>query len=264
MSNVYFSNGNKLLPSTEKYIVRIFNLPAISIRDAAGNINKECPNICLEAPGICKEICYAYKRQSGNEVIVYGRRKANYDATLEEDFVQTVKKKIEGTINYYEKKDVKIIYRIHESGDFYHIDYLHKWVQISNEFKNNPKVVFMAYTKNIELLNKYLKREGKALSEINIKFKYSIMELSEFEGITYSKTSDFPDKVLLANDLRKQGLTFYKLYKAESDLPIETEVVKHCLLYKNKKGKNPDHTCASCEMKCYFGDFDVVSLARDI
>lgn len=56
MASIYFSNGNTLLPTTDKYIVRIFNLPAISIRDDHGNINKDCPNICLEAPGICKEI----------------------------------------------------------------------------------------------------------------------------------------------------------------------------------------------------------------
>ncbi len=256
MADVYFSNGNKLLPSTDKYVVRIFNLPAISIRDSEGNIDKSCPNICLEAPDICKEICYAYKRQSGREKIVYGRRKANYDATLETTFVQTVIKKIESTLKYYKNKDVKIIYRIHESGDFYHIDYLHKWVQISDHFQNDINVIFVAYTKNIELLYEYLIRENKSLNEINIKFKYSVMEFSDFEGKNYSKTSDFPKKVSLANELKNQGLTFYTLYADEKDLPSETEEVKQCVLGKENE------TCATCKMKCYLENVDIVSVAR--
>ena len=255
MVDVYFSNGNELLPSTDKYVVRIFNIPAISIRDSKGNIDKSCPNICLEAPDICKEICYAYKRQSGREKIVYGRRKANYEATLEDAFVQTVVKKIENTLDYY-NKDVKIIYRIHESGDFYHIDYLHKWVQISDHFKKKTKVIFMAYTKNIELLNQYLLRENKSLNEINIKFKYSVMEFSDFEGKTYTKTSDFPNKLSVANKLKNQGLTFYSLYAKEEDLPSETEKVKQCVLGKKNE------TCATCKMKCYLENVDIVAVAR--
>ena len=84
MADVYFSRGNKLLPTTDKSVVRIFNLPAISIRNSLGNIDKSRPNICIEAPGICKEICYAYKRQSGNEKIVYGAMKANPQITIVE------------------------------------------------------------------------------------------------------------------------------------------------------------------------------------
>lgn len=256
MASIYFSNGNTLLPTTDKYIVRIFNLPAISIRDDHGNINKDCPNICLEAPGICKEICYAYKRQSGKEKIVYGRRKENYDASQQPDFVDSVIKLISGTVKYYSNKDVKIIYRIHESGDYYSIDYLHKWVQIAEHFKLNSKIIFMSYTKNIELLNSYLLREGKTLNDVNIKFKYSVMELSEYDGSVYTKTSDYPNKLLIANNLRKQGLTFYSLYSIEEEMPKETTTHQHCVLGTDGE------TCATCEMKCYLKNVDISSVAR--
>ena len=36
--------------------------------------------------------------------------------------------------------------RIHDSGDFYSVDYLNKWVQIA---KDNKDVIFYAYTKSI-------------------------------------------------------------------------------------------------------------------
>ncbi len=256
MADIYFSRGNKLLPTTDKYVVRIFNLPAISIRNSSGNIDKSCPKICIEAPEICKEICYAYKRQSGDEEIVYGRRKANYDATLQTNFVDSVIKMINGTIRYYSKKDVKIIYRIHESGDYYSIDYLHKWVQIAEKFRENPNVVFMSYTKNIELLNRYLQRERKLLNELNIKFKYSVMELTYYEGVTYTKTSDYPNKVAIANTLHNQGLSYYTLYASQGELPMESEMIKHCVLGKLNQ------TCADCGMKCYLENIDIVAIAR--
>lgn len=254
--SIYFSHGNKLLPSTDKYIVRIFNIPAISVRDKNGDIDKNHPNICIEAPEICKEICYAYARQSGREIIVYGRRKENYDETLKSGFTDEVIKKVTGTARYYKSKNVKIFIRIHESGDFYSIDYLDKWVKIADHFRNDNKIIFMAYTKNIKLLNNYLKQEKLKLSDINITFKYSVMELSEHEGRTFKKTSDYPEKLKLANALRKEGLTFYTLFKDKSELPVETPTLKHCVLGSDKD------TCATCNMKCYLENIDIAAIAR--
>ena len=37
--------------------------------------------------------------------------------------------------------------RIHDSGDFYSIEYLNKWLQIA---KDNKEVIFYAYTKSIK------------------------------------------------------------------------------------------------------------------
>ncbi|MBC5721594.1 hypothetical protein H8S11_01980 [Flintibacter sp. NSJ-23] len=146
----FFANGNQFLPSTPLYAVRIFNIPAISVRNNQGNINKACPNICVEAPEICKEICYAYRRQKGREKIVYSGREKNCQATRCDDLVDKVQKQIQGAIQYYmnmnRTQGIQIIYRIHESGDFYSVDYLEKWVTIANHFQNQKHVHFMAYT----------------------------------------------------------------------------------------------------------------------
>ena len=44
--------------------------------------------------------------------------------------------------------------RIHDSGDFYSIKYLSKWVQIAND---NKDVIFYAYTKSIKFFINGLK-----------------------------------------------------------------------------------------------------------
>lgn len=250
-----FAHGNKLLPSTDKYIVRIFNIPAISIRDEQGNIDKERPSICLEAPEICKEICYAYRRQKGREKIVYGGREKNYRATLDHDFVYQMQQRIRGTIKYYQRREVQIIYRIHESGDFYSTEYLQKWVAIADLFKDQGHVRFMAYTKNIELLNQYLKMKGFRLKDINIKFKYSVMQLREYEGKIFKNTFDQQEKLAVAEELRKQGLTYYTLYASDEDLPQETKQLKICRLHEGS-------SCSDCGMKCYLDDCDIAAVAR--
>jgi len=44
-----------------------------------------------------------------------------------------------------QNKKVDIL-RLHDSGDFYSVDYLNKWIQIA---KDNKNVIFYAYTKSI-------------------------------------------------------------------------------------------------------------------
>ena len=44
-----------------------------------------------------------------------------------------------------QKKKVDIL-RLHDSGDFYSINYLNKWIEIANA---NKDVIFYAYTKSI-------------------------------------------------------------------------------------------------------------------
>ena len=43
----------------------------------------------------------------------------------------------------------RVIFRIHESGDFYNMEYTEKWIAIVKHFENNPQIIFLAYTKSI-------------------------------------------------------------------------------------------------------------------
>ena len=69
-----------------------------------------------------------------------------YNITKQEDFVNLMNEEIK-------KKKAKYI-RIHDSGDFYSIKYLNKWLEIA---KQNKDVIFYAYTKSIKFFINGLK-----------------------------------------------------------------------------------------------------------
>ena len=96
---------------------------------------KTCPSAKL-----CLADCYA--RQGAyrfrNVVAAYENR---YQATLLDNFVSVMDKEIKA------KRSITHV-RIHDSGDFYNREYLHKWFKIMSL---NPGVKFYAYTKEIKL-----------------------------------------------------------------------------------------------------------------
>jgi hypothetical protein len=110
---------------------RVFNftLPAIDT----------CPN-----RGSCARGCYAMQgayRWSN----VYAKHKANYNATLSDEFIGEM-------IVTIRKKRAKRI-RIHDAGDFYSRDYAIKWQVIADAC---PDVEFYAYTKMVALFKRDL------------------------------------------------------------------------------------------------------------
>ena len=64
--------------------------------------------------------------------------------TLKADF----KDQIQTEINKLVKKHKTVMIRIHDSGDFYNVEYVKKWFEI---MQSNPSVSFYAYTKMITL-----------------------------------------------------------------------------------------------------------------
>ncbi len=134
MASLHMTMGNKLLPSTDKNILRIFNLPAVALKQEDGG-----KIICCEAPDTCKRVCYAKRDQRYTKV--YSNRKENYELSLKDDFAQIMIDNIKLVLHEYENSDVKVVYRIHESGDFYSEEYLDKWVEIANTFIGNDKVI---------------------------------------------------------------------------------------------------------------------------
>lgn len=75
--------------------------------------------------------------------------------------------------------NVDIYFRIHYSGDFYSEEYFKKWIDISDYFNQNVKIHFMAYTKEIENIEIWLKNMGRNLqggtNDINLKLVFSEM-----------------------------------------------------------------------------------------
>lgn len=200
---IKLSNGNKKLAATNDYQFLIWNIPAI----------RTCPF----ATESCKAACYAIKAEYIYPSALESRER-HFAATLRADFVPAMIAIIEKQI----KKDKRyLLFRIHESGDFYSREYLFKWEQIAAHFIGR-KITFQAYTKSINFVNPIC----------NIHFTYSIWDDTK------------PEAIALAS---KKGLQTYSAVKAcdFDDVPD----VNKCLCVD----------CGNCR-KCYSG-FDSVIVA---
>lgn len=136
MTNIYISKGNKKLTPNTKVKYMIFNLPAV----------KTCPF----RTSACESACYARKAEKCYPSVLPARER-NFNASLHESFVAEMVEYIENMLKSpsYSKAN-HVIFRIHESGDFYSQEYVNKWKMIIDYFKPVKKLHFVAYTKSIE------------------------------------------------------------------------------------------------------------------
>jgi len=120
----FITQNSKMKKSTE---ARVFNfgIPA-----------KET---CLGA-GECKKFCYAAKGFYLWSTAKNAQHR-RWAATKEDDFSLLM---VEDIINSQASH-----IRIHDSGDFYSREYLHKWFKVMDAL---PHVIFYAYTKMVPLL----------------------------------------------------------------------------------------------------------------
>lgn len=125
-ANIKLSDGNTKL---KKSGIVSFNLIPIT----------HCP-----LAGSCKAFCYA---TVGQQAFASGvkRRAAAFKATLAPDFVQQMHTEIARW-----KKKIRAV-RVHDSGDFYSMDYLKDWLEIA---RLNPDVKFYAYSKSLPFIHK--------------------------------------------------------------------------------------------------------------
>lgn len=127
-------NGNKKLRNTDKIRFMIWNLPAV----------KTCPF----ATEMCKKSCYARKAEKCYPSVLPSRER-NYAESLTADFVENMIFTIESELKTRKYAGKKVVFRIHESGDFYNLAYTEKWIDIARYFENDDRIVFLAYTKSI-------------------------------------------------------------------------------------------------------------------
>jgi hypothetical protein len=129
-----------------------FSLPAYK--------SKKGKTICPFAKD-CIKYCYA---QKGNYTFPSVRKGLNrrYELTKTNEFIPMMN----ATITLERPTHV----RIHDSGDFYSIDYLNKWLQIAND---NKDVIFYAYTKSIPFFKGAI--QGKPIIKVpeNLKIIFS-------------------------------------------------------------------------------------------
>lgn len=109
-----------------------FNIPAYR------GLNNEI--ICPFA-GSCKTFCYARKgNYAYNSTQMYSQYRYEL-SKFPSKFRQDINSEIE---------DKRVEYlRVHDSGDYYSLDYMKLWFQIAND---NPNVVFYSYTKSHQMV----------------------------------------------------------------------------------------------------------------
>jgi hypothetical protein len=125
-ANIGLSDGNSKL---KKSGIVSFNLIPIV----------HCP-----LAGACKAFCYA---TVGQQAFASGvkRRAAAFKATLAPDFVQ----QMHAEVGRWKRK-IKAV-RVHDSGDFYSMEYLLDWLEIA---RINPDVKFYAYSKSLPFIHR--------------------------------------------------------------------------------------------------------------
>ena len=130
---IYISNGNEKLKSDDNVLFLVWNTPA----------GITCPNKTIE----CYNACYALiaeKVYIGPKV----RRRRNLWISGHILFEYLVIRWIDIKLKSL-KDGRKIIFRIHESGDFYSQSYTDKWLRIINHYKDDQRIEFIAYTKSV-------------------------------------------------------------------------------------------------------------------
>jgi hypothetical protein len=168
-------NGNKKLQNNEKIRYMIWNLPAV----------KTCPF----STELCRNSCYARKAEKQYKPVLPCREN-NYNETLKADFVSNMIFTIEKHLNSKAFKNKLAIFRIHESGDFYSLEYVEKWLLIAKHFENDRRIKFLAYTKSII----YFINSGYGLLGFpkNLVVRSSLWNDTQIDKIELTKAYNFP------------------------------------------------------------------------
>lgn len=133
------SHENKKLKDTAAIAFLIWNLPAMLT----------CPG----ATAMCMSACYA--RSAEIWPTVRRSRLDNLLFTRRADFVDLVCAALYEITHTKAGKLRKpfigkqIVFRVHESGDFYNVAYMRAWIEIA---RRNPDITFFAYTKSFDVL----------------------------------------------------------------------------------------------------------------
>lgn len=135
---INLSHGNKKLKNNARVSSLVWNIPAIVT--------------CPYATEHSKKYCYARKAEN-----VYPSclptRENHFAISRENDFVLRMIYTISVELDRPVNKNKKVVFRIHESGDFYNASYTDKWVEIMRYFENDKRIVFVAYTKSVKFFD---------------------------------------------------------------------------------------------------------------
>lgn len=217
---IRLSEGNIKLEPTENTAFLIWSVTSDH------SIELDMP-ICVISTEHCRKLCYA-KKAERMYPSVKKRRHSNLLGSLREDFSDIMIEQLEYELSRKKYKNKHILFRIHEGGDFYSLEYLEKFVTIANHFKGR-NITFMAYTKSLPYVQAVFNKYGR--DNVNIKFKSSI----------WDDTSNAMRKLT-----NKLGLTVFTALTSEQ---LQTKDYSDYFKCPSMK----DIGCGTCAEKSKFG-----------
>ena len=146
----YMATGNKKYISTKEVRFLIWSIPA----------KITCPFRTKH----CEKLCYAVKAEKAYKDALPSRMR-NLAFSRLPMFVPFMVAALHYICNLpMYRKAKQIVFRIHESGDFYNQVYTDKWMDIVKACSDIPNLVFMAYTKSAVYFEKYDLKEYSNLA----------------------------------------------------------------------------------------------------
>ena len=132
------TQNSKMKKTSKENKSKILNFSIPAFKTKSGKTT--CP-----FAGGCQKYCYAQKGNYTRFPIVQELMEQKYLLSKQDNFNTLMNEEIA------KKKPTHV--RIHDSGDFYSVKYLNKWVTIA---KDNKSVIFYAYTKSIKFFTEGL------------------------------------------------------------------------------------------------------------
>lgn len=130
-------NGNLKLKNNDTTRFMIWNIPAVVT--------------CPHRTASCEKFCYARKAERMYPSCRDARGR-NLEVTKQANFAERMIYTIETELQTKKFAGKKVVFRIHESGDFYNAEYLMKWKRIAKHFENDNRIIFLVYTKSVTFL----------------------------------------------------------------------------------------------------------------
>ena len=137
------TQNSKIAKTGKKHGISLYNFGIPAYKSQSGLIT--CP-----AAGTCKIGCYAQQGayMFGNVRPVFEWR---LQVTQSDDFITLMQSELDAAKRKAAKRGQQVVIRIHDSGDFYSVPYLKRWLVIMD---TNPEIRFYAYTKQVRLFKR--------------------------------------------------------------------------------------------------------------
>lgn len=130
----------------------------------------------------CEKFCYATKGHHTAQNVI-DSRDFSTEETKREDFAERVIYTIETELKSKRYSGCIMIIRLHESGDFYSLQYLRKWLKVFSHFLFDDRVIFCFYTKSFPFFL-MLTEDEKAVVNTGLKNGRIAMSLSKDDTMT--------------------------------------------------------------------------------